>query len=76
MLLPIIEWLPMSEAPRDCTWIEARDREGYIYRVHYACGDGSGLMPPFDGFFREVDPMHLHSGFIQVTNLIEWRLIK
>ena len=72
LLLPIIVWQPMATAPRDCTWIIARNKRGNEYRVHYACGDGDGLMPPFDGFFEQMGSGR-NQWFREVTGLVEWK---
>lgn len=72
-LLPIIVWHPMSTAPRDATWFIAQTRDRTSYRVHYGCGDGDGLMPPFDGFFRAIESGGKVLYYQQVERLIEWR---
>jgi len=46
---------PMSDAPRDATWIVlwyARGCSHYPVAAHWADGDGDGLMPPYRGWFQ------------------------
>lgn len=40
--------------------------------MHYACGDGDGLMPPFDGWFA---PYKQGEGFYQV-HPVEWQPLR
>lgn len=56
-------------------FIRGRGADGGIYvPMHYACGDGDGLMPPFDGWFVPLG--HSSSGrvlgYTQVTP-VEWQ---
>lgn len=66
-------WDPLTNAPTRGNIImsvRGRDREGRIYEpVHYAHGDGDGLMPPFIGWFR---PATESRGFIEVS-ICEWQ---
>lgn len=64
-------WDPMSNAPRrgyPILMVRARDVKGRILEpMHYACGDGDGLMPSFDGWFVPSG-----NGFVEVTP-VEWQ---
>lgn len=54
---PAERWDPLTNAPTMGRVLEVRGRtaEGRVIEpVHYACGDGDGLMPSFDGWFRPV----------------------
>ncbi len=67
------EWKPIGTYPMTgpVLHVEARGRDGTIYPdAHYACGDGDGLMPPFDGWF---EPMSGGRGFSQIRKPVEWR---
>jgi len=70
-------WDPMSTAPRrgyPIMNVRGRSADGSILEpMHYACGDGDGLMPPFDGWF--VPYGSGRSGFYQVRPL-EWQPIR
>lgn len=51
--------------------IKGRTKDGEIIKdMHYACGDGDGLMPPFDGWFAPYPDRE--SGFYQVFP-VEWQ---
>lgn len=54
---PRVEWKPISCAPQGegwhVQWIMGRLPGGIEVPVHYAFGDGEGLMPPFRGWFRK-----------------------
>lgn len=75
----LIDWRPgrwdsLSNAPTmgsPILFIRGRDAEGRLLEpMHYACGDGDGLMPPFDGWFV---PMGGNAkGFIE-CHPVEWQ---
>lgn len=53
--LTIKDLRPMAEAPETAAWIVLWYVDGinlYPIAAHYACGDGDGLMPRFDGWFK------------------------
>lgn len=65
---PAGRWDPMVNAPRagyPILHVRGRTADGHVVEpMHYACGDGDGIMPPFDGWFIpigkefvEVDPV-------------------
>lgn len=68
-------WDPMINAPRagyPILEVRGRTAEGLVIEpCHYACGDGDGLMPPFDGWFR---PM-AGGGYIEVS-IVEWQPLR
>lgn len=47
-------WRSMKSAPFDASWVEVILASGEVHRSHWACGDGDGLMPPFEGWFVQV----------------------
>lgn len=71
-------WDPMSNAPRGGHPIiefRVRTAEGKIIEpVHYACGDGDGLMPPYDGWFTPYQPNRV-GGFYEVSP-VEWQPLR
>ena len=67
---------PMSNAPTT-GWpilhVRGRTADGKLLEpMHYACGDGDGLMPPFDGWFL---PNENASGYYQVSP-VEWQPLR
>jgi hypothetical protein len=70
-------WDPMTNAPRDgypILMVRGRTAEGKVLEpMHYACGDGDGLMAPFDGWF--VPYGNGCDGFYQVRP-VEWQPIR
>lgn len=64
-------WDPLNSAPTRGTPImrvRGRTADGRVIEdMHYACGDGDGLMPPFDGWFAPDS-----DGFYQVSP-VEWQ---
>lgn len=66
-------WDPMNSAPTrgyPILHVRGRTLDGKIIEdMHYACGDGDGLMPPFDGWFA---PEPGGAGFYQVRP-VEWQ---
>lgn len=66
-------WDPMNSAPmrgNPIMRVRGRTQDGHVIEdMHYACGDGDGLMPPFDGWFA---PDLNGSGFHQVRP-VEWQ---
>jgi hypothetical protein len=69
-------WDPMSNAPcRGYPIMEVRGREAdgtIVEPMHYACGDGDGMMLPFDGWFI---PNRGGSGFIECRP-VEWQPLR
>jgi hypothetical protein len=65
-------WDPMNSAPRagyPILHVRGRTESGQLVEpMHYACGDGDGLMPPFDGWFVPS----AGAGFIEVRP-VEWQ---
>jgi hypothetical protein len=74
-------WDPMSTAPRagnPIMHVRGRTADGRIVEpMHYACGDGDGLMPPFDGWFVPYggDASTRRDGFYQVRP-VEWQPLR
>lgn len=70
-------WDPMHSAPSrgwPILHVRGRTADGkVINEMHYACGDGDGLMPPFDGWFAPDDDKR--TGFHQV-HPIEWQPLR
>lgn len=65
-------WDMMNTAPKSgpIFGIRGRTHRGVVLEnMHYACGDGDGLMPPFDGWFV---PDGSGKGFNQVFP-VEWQ---
>lgn len=64
-------WDSMSTAPTrgyPILHVRGRDKLGNVIDdMHYACGDGDGMMPPFDGWFIRIG-----DGFSQV-HPVEWQ---
>lgn len=44
-------WKPMSDAPRDCTWIKVRTADGKTHRAHWASDTSGEDQPAFEGWF-------------------------
>lgn len=69
-------WDPLINAPvRGYPILHVRGRTltGQVLEdMHYACGDGDGLMPPFDGWFVPQAGGH---GFVQVFP-VEWQPLR
>jgi hypothetical protein len=69
-------WDPMVSAPRagyPILEVRGREADGRIVEpVLYACGDGDGLMAPFDGWFR---PAAGGSGFVECSP-VEWQPLR
>ena len=67
---------PMSNAPSKgypILLIRGRDADGSVLEpMHYACGDGDGLMPPFEGWFV---PSLSGVGFCEVRP-VEWQPLR
>lgn len=74
---PADRWDPMSNAPRagyPILHIRTRNEGGRVSEpVHYACGDGDGMMPSFDGWFAAHSP-DMKGGFYQI-DAVEWQPI-
>lgn len=68
-------WDPLSNAPvlgSPVLWVRGRTEDGHVIeRMHYACGDGDGLIPPFDGWFTDDG----YGGFVQVFP-VEWQPLR
>lgn len=69
-------WDPMVNAPR-AGWpildVRGRTAEGRVIEpIHYACGDGDGMMPPYDGWFA---PDTGGRGFHEVSP-VEWQPLR
>lgn len=69
-------WDPMCNAPR-AGWpilnVRGRTVDGRVVEpIHYACGDGDGMMPPFDGWFA---PYPNGGGFYEVRS-VEWQPLR
>ncbi len=53
-------WVPMRYVPEGCIrgypirHLRGLLADGRVVEMHYACGDGDGLMPPFEGWFEQV----------------------
>lgn len=64
-------WDPLINAPvggYPIIHVRGRSKEGKVYeKMHYACGDGDGLMPPFVGWFVPGG-----GGFVGVDP-VEWQ---
>ena len=45
-------WKPMSEVPKDASWVEVVVEDGGVHKVHWADGGGED-QPPFMGWFKE-----------------------
>lgn len=75
---PADRWDPMSNAPSagyPILDIRVRDEAGRVYEpVHYACGDGDGLMPSFDGWFCAYS-LDKNGGFYQI-DAVEWQPLR
>lgn len=73
---PADRWDAMTTAPsRGWPILEVRGREAdgrIVEPMHYACGDGDGLMPPFDGWFVPYNPVTKEGGFYGVRP-VEWQ---
>ena len=73
---PADRWDPMVNAPSmgyPIMHVRGRTLLGKVLEpMHYACGDGDGLMPPFDGWFV---PDSVGSGFVQVSP-VEWQPLR
>ena len=71
-------WDPMCNAPKSgypILEVRGRTAEGRIVEpMHYACGDGDGLMPAFDGWFVPYRPDQ-KGGFYEVRP-IEWQPLR
>lgn len=69
-------WDPMVNAPcRGSPILHVRGREAdgrVVEPMHYACGDGDGMMPPFDGWFV---PCRSGDAFVQVRP-VEWQPLR
>jgi hypothetical protein len=69
-------WDPMCNAPvagYPILHVRGRTAEGKVIEpIHYACGDGDGMMPPFDGWFA---PYKDASGYYQVRP-VEWQPLR
>lgn len=49
------QWQPMSTAPKNCTHVQVRMRDGTIHDDAHWASDLSGEeQPPFEGWFRPV----------------------
>jgi len=82
-------WRSMDDMPRyvihgyPILWVEGLLRDGSVVRMHKANGDGDGLMPPFDGWFKGFMVKHWSNerqGMIEreeysEVDPIAWRLI-
>jgi len=70
---PADRWDPMASAPRagyPILEVRGRTADGRIVEpMHYAFGDGDGMMPPFDGWFI---PYSSGSGYYEVRP-VEWQ---
>lgn len=68
-------WDPMCNAPVEgypIMHIRGRTAAGQIVEpMHYACGDGDGMMPAFDGWFIPCGK----GGFHQVQP-VEWQPLR
>lgn len=76
-------WDPMSNAPSEgypILHVRGRTADGRIVEpMHRACGDGDGLMPPFNGWFVPSGASGIfgtadyrHNGFYEVRP-VEWQ---
>lgn len=74
---PADRWDPMVNAPRagyPILHVRGRTADGRVVEpMHYACGDGDGLMPPFDGWF--VPYATKGAGFYEVAP-VEWQPLR
>lgn len=77
----LIEWRPgrwdsITTAPtRGYPILHVRGRDAdvrLLEPMHYACGDGDGLMPAFDGWFAPYNPTTREGGFYGVRP-VEWQ---
>ncbi len=72
-------WDPMVNAPRagyPILHVRGRAADGRVFEpMHYACGDGDGLMPPFVGWFVPYPREARASGFYGVDP-VEWQPIR
>lgn len=75
---PADRWDPMQNAPRagyPILHLRGRTITGAIVEpMHYACGDGDGMMAPFDGWFMPYRPDHV-GGFFEVSP-VEWQPLR
>ncbi len=62
-------WQPMSDAPRDCTWISVRTKDGKTHKAHWASDLSGEEQPPFEEWFIETKGVR---GFRQIEP-IAWR---
>lgn len=73
---PDDRWDPLCNAPiggYPMLHLRGRTADGQIVEpMHRACGDGDGLMPPFDGWFA---PSIGIAGFDQVQP-VEWQPLR
>src|SRR6478735_7107464 len=67
-------WDPMTNAPSEgypILHVRGRRADGTIIpKMHRACGDGDGLMPPFDGWFA---PYASGSDGFHEVHPVEWQ---
>lgn len=74
---PADRWDPMENAPRagyPILHVRGRTAKGVIVEpMHYACGDGDGMMPPFDGWFVPYGTPG--AGYYQVDP-VEWQPLR
>lgn len=61
-------WKPISDAPRNATWINVRMKDGTVQRAHWASDLSGEEQPPFEGWFvRDGE------SFRQIAQPMAWR---
>lgn len=60
-------WKPMTDAPRNTTWINVRTADGKTHRAHWASNTSGEEQPAFEGWFIAAE-----DGFRQIRP-IAWR---
>lgn len=77
---PADRWDPMVNAPRagyPILEVRGRTKDGSIVEpMHYACGDGDGLMPAFDGWFVPVKDSNGRVSYNQEVRPVEWQPLR